>query len=90
MTTSWMIRSSSREGRHPAEFLGDYRGFIVADAYAGHERLYGPGRDTAIGCWAHARRKFHDISEHEPFAAGMIAEIGRMYAANAAARNWIA
>ncbi|MBA2721359.1 MAG: IS66 family transposase [Methylibium sp.] len=84
----WVYRSAdaavfrftpTREGRHPAEFLGDYRGFIVADAYAGHERLYGPGRATPIGCWAHVRRKFHDIAEREPFALRMLDEIGRLY-----------
>ncbi len=85
----WVYRSAheaafqftaTREGRHPAEFLGDYRGFIVADAYAGHERLYGPDRATAVGCWAHVRRKFYEIRDHDPFAGAMVGEIGQLYA----------
>jgi transposase len=40
--------STTREGRHPAEFLGDYRGHIVADGYAGHERLYRVEEDARL------------------------------------------
>ncbi|MBA3684540.1 MAG: IS66 family transposase [Planctomycetes bacterium] len=85
----WVYRSehetafqftATREGRHPAEFLRDYRGFIVADAYAGHERLYGPDAATPVGCWAHVRRKFHEIHERDPFAARMVDDIQRLYA----------
>jgi len=72
--------SPTREGRHPAEFLGAYRGFIVADAYAGHERLYGDDLATPIGCWAHVRRKFHEIREREPLAQVLVEAIGKLYA----------
>jgi transposase len=85
----WVYRSAlatafqfttTRAGAHPAAFLGDYRGYIIADAYAGHERLYGADRATAIGCWAHVRRKFYDLRDHEPFARRMLDDIGRLYA----------
>ena len=85
----WVYRSehetafqftATREGLHPAGFLKDYRGFIVADAYAGHEQLYGPAKATAIGCWAHVRRKFYDIHTRDPFAARVVDDIGHLYA----------
>ena len=85
----WVYRSeqatafqftTTREGRHPAEFLAAYQGFIVADAYAGHERLYGPGLATPIGCWAHVRRKFHELHEHDPSAQRVVEDIQRLYA----------
>jgi transposase len=84
----WVYRSANeaifrftptREGRHPAEFLGNYRGFIVADAYAGHERLYGPDQATPVGCWAHVRRKFHEIHDRYPLALHLVEDIGRLY-----------
>lgn len=84
----WVYRSHNasvfrftptREGRHPAEFLGAYRGFIVADAYAGHERLYGPGKATHIACWAHVRRKFHEIRDRYPLARCLVEDIQRLY-----------
>ena len=84
----WVYRSEeatvfqcteSREGRHPEAFLTGYRGFIVADAYAGHRGLYGPGRGTPIGCWAHVRRKFHELSADEPLAFRLVQDIRRLY-----------
>ena len=84
----WVYRSEeatvfqcteSREGRHPEAFLAGYRGFIVADAYAGHSGLYGPGRGTPIGCWAHVRRKFHEISTDEPVASRLVDDIAGLY-----------
>jgi transposase len=46
----------SRAG--PAAFLGDFRGYLQADAYAGYDALYATGRVVEVGCWAHARRYF--------------------------------
>ena len=33
--------TETHEGRYSEVFLTDYRGFFVADAYAGHSGLYG-------------------------------------------------
>jgi transposase len=84
----WVYRSNAasvfrftttREGRHPAEFLGDYRGHIVADGYVAHEQLYGLNKATHCACWAHARRKFADIKHRYPFALRLVEEIQRLY-----------
>jgi hypothetical protein len=48
----------SRAG--PQAFLGDFRGYLQADAYAGYDALYATGRIIEVGCWAHARRRFFD------------------------------
>jgi transposase len=49
----------SRSGKHPAEFLKDFKGFLHTDGYdAYHRRL--PEGITVIGCWAHCRRKFDE------------------------------
>jgi len=50
----------TREGKWPAEFLRDYRGVLMADAYSGHHRLFADGQMTPAACMAHARRKFEE------------------------------
>jgi hypothetical protein len=43
---------------------------VQADAYAGFERLYDPDRKPGpiipVACWAHARRKLHDVFQANP------------------------
>ena len=57
--------SPDRKGEHPARHLKSFSGFLQADAYAGFEQLYAPGRlprpITPVACWAHVRRKLHDL-----------------------------
>lgn len=68
----------SRDG--PIEFLGDYAGFVQADAYQGYDKLFSKGKCTEVGCWAHARRKFFDAKETDPRRAyQMLALIGQLY-----------
>ena len=50
----------TRQGLWPAEFLGAYRGTIMADAFSGHHRLFADGQMTAAGCMAHTQRKFDE------------------------------
>jgi len=53
--------SRDRGGAHPARHLTGYSGIFQADAYAGFNDLYHPGRQpgplTEAACWAHGRRK---------------------------------
>jgi transposase len=48
----------ARDG--PVQFLGDYRGYLQADAFAGYDGIYAAGRVEEVACRAHARRKFYD------------------------------
>lgn len=57
----WFSYSPNRQGIHPQTHLKDYSGIVQADAFAGYNALYKTGRIIEAGCWAHARRKFHDI-----------------------------
>lgn len=67
----------SRAG--PAAFLGDFRGSLQADAYAGYDALYATGRVVEVGCWAHARRYFWDAKGADAaralWALGVIREL---------------
>jgi transposase len=56
-----------RSGAHPEKHLTGFAGILQADAYAGYNRLYAPGRSpgpvTEALCWAHARRKFFVLAD---------------------------
>lgn len=73
-----------RESRAHSELsslLGGFRGLLQSDqygAYASHERQT-PGI-VRVGCWAHARRKFHEALDERPKAARLVLKvIGRLY-----------
>ncbi|WP_158807874.1 IS66 family transposase, partial [Beijerinckia sp. L45] len=62
-------------------------GIMQADAYAGFNRLYEPGRSPGpileAGCWAHWRRKFYDIAvlKKAPIAVEAVTRIDAIFAA---------
>ncbi|HPM22197.1 MAG TPA: IS66 family transposase, partial [Thermotogota bacterium] len=69
----------SREG--PVRFLGDYGGWVQADAYKGYDAIFAKGHAREAGCWAHTRRKFFDAQSSDPArSAEMLARIGELYA----------
>ena len=47
----------TRSGANAANFLGDYKGYLVCDGYDAYNRLKAAAR---CGCLAHVRRKFAD------------------------------
>ncbi len=59
--------SPDRRGEHPQRHLACYVGILQADAYAGFNDLYDPGRKPgpaiSAGCWAHGRRKLFDLAQ---------------------------
>jgi transposase len=75
----------SRDG--PERFLGDYKGYLQADAYSGYDRLYSRGV-VEVGCWAHARRKFFDARSGDPERAHeALARIRLLYALEAGGKD---
>jgi len=59
--------SRGREG--PVGFLGDYEGYIQADAYSGYDEVFAKGKATEVACWAHTRRKFYEAKDTAPAIA---------------------
>lgn len=55
----------NRRKENPANFLGDFKGYLQTDGYAGYNSVTKRQKDPAIsvGCWAHARRFFCDASK---------------------------
>lgn len=57
----WFAYTPDRKGIHPQTHLANFTGILQADAYAGFNLVYESGRVTEAACWAHTRRKFHDL-----------------------------
>ncbi len=74
----WRV-SRSRAG--PEEFLKNFRGKLQTDGYSAYESLAKQRGDlTLIGCWAHARRGFHEALGETRLAAWFVRQIGQLYA----------
>jgi transposase len=77
----WFAYSPDRKSEHPANHLKSFHGTLQADAFAGFNRLYATGRIREAGCWAHVRRKFHDLVEahQSPIATEALQRIAELY-----------
>jgi transposase len=79
--------SPDRKGIRPKEHLKDFTGTLHADAYSGYNKLYlstdNPNATiNEAGCWAHARRKFYDITianDKANIAFAVLEKIGEIY-----------
>lgn len=69
-----------RAGEHARAFLGEWRGNLVVDDYAGYKHGFSQGI-TEIGCLAHARRKFFDlhVANQSQLARQALDYIGELY-----------
>jgi len=72
--------SHDRSKKRPLNFLGDYRGYVHADAYSGYDELFKREEVIEVGCWVHARRKFDEaVSSRSDEATEIMARIARLY-----------
>lgn len=78
----WFAYSPNRKGEHPQRHLASFSGTVQADGYAGYDQVYltRPIREAA--CWAHVRRKFHELAQAQasPIAKEAIERIAHLYA----------
>lgn len=68
----------------------DFTGTIQCDGYAAYPAFVGkhPANIELAGCWAHARRGFHEAKEHAPQHAGFIlGQIAALYRVEAHLRK---
>ena len=85
----WFKYSPDRKGERPLAHLGDYHGILQADGYAGFNGLYESGRVVEVGCWAHVRRPFYELSvaEDSPIAREALERIQALFAIEAQIRG---
>lgn len=77
-----------RKAERAEALLGDCRGYLHADAYAGFKSLYEPLPSTGqkrlaeVACWAHARRKIYEVhvATASPAAHSLLQRIGELFA----------
>ena len=65
----------------PWKFLGGREGYLQADAASVFDRLYNGAQAhaTEVGCWAHARRKFHALHDTDVRVAYPLKLISQLY-----------
>src|SRR5712691_7308608 len=87
-----LLGTRSAEGA--ATVLGDYRGIVLCDGYAAYRALAKRGAADRAGptitlahCWAHVRRQYVEAEPSYPQAADVLALIGQLSAAEAAAQE---
>ena len=70
----------TREQKWAKEFLGDYAGYLQADAFKGYDQLFKEGRILEVACWAHGRRYFFEAQETDrERALWALGQIGLLY-----------
>ncbi len=86
---AWYQFSTDREGKHPADHLSHYRGWMHADGYSGFNRLYEEGRIKEVACMEHVRRKSVDVFKASGLevAEEAIKRIALLYAVEKEARG---
>jgi hypothetical protein len=74
----------SRAGANAKAFLDEWRGSLVVDDFSGYKQLMGDAQEqiTEVGCWAHARRKFHDLklANQSQIAEQALRQMAQIYA----------
>jgi len=88
----WMVRSvmenlvffhydkGSRAGKVVVELLRDYQGAVQTDGYQAYSIYENKKGVLLLGCWAHARRKFHEaLDEDRSSAEFALEQIGLIY-----------
>jgi len=85
----WFAYSPDRKSEHPTTHLAPFRGALQADAFPGFNRLYETGGIVETACWAHVRRKFHDLCEAHasPIAKEALERIAALYRIEAEIRG---
>jgi transposase len=85
---------NSRAGSHAMTILDGFDGTLQVDGYTGYDALTRKGRTGGkplqlAYCWAHARRKLHEIYERDasPIAAEGLRRIAELYRIEAGIRG---
>jgi transposase len=72
----------------PKYFLKDYRGVLLADAYAGYNGVVAGNQITRAGCWAHARRHVIEAEKSAPeIARETVEQVRLLYAVERQAKE---
>ena len=83
--------ASHKDEENVRRIVGDYEGYLQSDAYICYELIAAASgrRILAVGCWAHARRKFEPLIEAGPHpqATWILGQIQKLYDVEDRARD---
>ena len=75
--------AAHKDEEHVRRIVASYEGYLQSDAYICYELITAASekRIVAVGCWAHARRKFEPLIEAglHPQATWILREIQKLY-----------
>jgi transposase len=80
----------TREGSVPLQYLEGYRGYVQTDGYTAYDELGKQADITMLGCLAHARRKFFEVtkaSKNAKSAQEALSRIKKLYAVEREAKS---
>jgi transposase len=86
---AFYLYAPDRKAERAEALLGDCRGYLHADAYAGFNSLYEPVNGVArlaeVACWAHARRQIFEVHADtaSPAAYLLLQKISELFAIEA-------
>jgi transposase len=63
--------TQTRERDGPDKFLGEFKGYLQADAYSGYDALYAGDLVREVACWIHARRYWHQAQDNDELRANV-------------------
>lgn len=72
----------SRGHEVPERFWKGFKGYLHSDGFSGYQTLYAKAPIVGVHCWAHARRRFVDITkatQQEGLAHHAVKQIARLY-----------
>ena len=72
----------TRSGKAAEDFLKGFKGYLHVDGYSGYDRLFMSNNIIAVGCMAHARRKFYQlakINKNDGLAVWAVNHIAKLY-----------
>ena len=85
----WYKWTLDRTHASVSSHLAGFEGVLQADMYEAYPKLEKASEGIELAaCWAHARRKFHEIRDRNPRECGLILKlIGKLYAVEKAIRE---
>ena len=93
----YFVYHPTRASAVPRALLANYSGFIQTDGYKGYDFLDTLEQVSLVACWAHVRRKFHEVlkttgkkkkkAKNKPYAEQVLSLIGQLYGIEKKAKN---
>lgn len=85
----WYKWALGRSHASVSSHLAKFEGVLQADMYEAYPKLARDGEGIELAaCWAHARRKFHEIKDRNPRECDLILRlIGKLYAVEKSIRE---